>query len=323
MTEDNTVTLSDVLGSNPPKNWGKWGAEDEVGSLNYLTEVEVLNGISSVRSGETFTLQVPIGSPDVDGEPVWPGRDSAVRTPVVDAGFFERGEVDTPQDGHFWADDKIEMFLQGSTQYDALGHVWYEDAIWNGYPAQSTEGRLEKASVMPIAERGVVGRGVLIDMARHRGKDVLDRGETFSHEDLLDAARAQDVEISKRDILLIRTGWIDSYYHRERAEFYEDFNEPGLVYSRELVEWFQEREIPNLVTDTIANETTYDPSTGVTMALHCSLMRNLGIAMTEICSLDPLADACARDGRWSFLYSAAPLKVWGASGAPVNPIVIR
>ena len=97
----------------------------------------------------------------------------------------------------------------------------------------------------------------------------------------------------------------------------------GLTYSRELVEWFQQREIPNLVTDTIANEVTYEPKTGVALPLHNALMRNLGVALTEIAWLDDLADACAGDGRWSFLYVAAPLKVVHGTGAPVNPIAIR
>ena len=113
------------------------------------------------------------------------------------------------------------------------------------------------------------------------------------------------------------------FYEVSVEEFYADWNEPGLVYSRELVEWFQEMEIPNLVTDTIANEQSHDPETGIGMRLHCALMRNLGIAMTEVCWLDDLADACAGDSRWTFLYAAAPLKVVGASGSPVNPIVVR
>jgi kynurenine formamidase len=315
-------TIAELFGSAPPSNWGRWGPDDEVGSLNYLTGEEVLRGVGSVRTGEVFTLQVQIGkvgSPD----PVWPNRTSAVRTPVMDEGYFARGEAAEPIGGHHYADDKIDMFLQGSTQYDALGHLWYDGQIWNGYDATTTIGSLKKASVLPIAERGVVGRGILIDMARYRGKKSLDKAEAFTHTDLLDAARAQGCEIEKRDILLVRTGWLGRFYEVPASEFYTDWNEPGLAYSRELVEWFQAMEIPNLVTDTIANEQSFDPETGISMRLHCALMRNLGIAMTEVCWLDDLAEACARDGRWTFLYTAAPLKVVGASGAPVNPIVVR
>jgi kynurenine formamidase len=89
------------------------------------------------------------------------------------------------------------------------------------------------------------------------------------------------------------------------------------------VEWFQQREIPSLVTDTIANEVTFEPGSGVALPLHCALMRNLGVALTEIAWLDDLAGACAGDGQWTFFYVAAPLKVVGGTGAPVNPVAIR
>lgn len=315
------MTIAQLLGANPPSNWGKWGPDDEVGSLNYLTSAEVLRGVSAVRTGEVFTLQVPIGLPGTP-DPVWPDRAPAVRTQVMDESFFARGEEPEPSDGHHWADDKIEMFLQGSTQYDALAHYWYDGRIWNGYSADTTVGGLSRASVLPIAERGIVGRGILLDVARHRGKDVLDRGEAITLDDLLAVAAAQGTDIQPRDILIVRTGWIGSYYEQEPEEFYRDWNEPGLVYSPELVEWFQRTEIPNLVTDTVANERSFYDA-GLQLPLHCALMRNLGVAMTEICQLDPLAEACAADGRWEFLYTAAPLKIAAGSGAPVNPVVVR
>jgi kynurenine formamidase len=316
-------TIADLFGSDPPSNWGKWGPDDEVGSLNYLTPAEVLRGVASVKTGQVLTLQVQIGSTRTKADPVWPNRTSAVRTQTMDEGFFQRGEVAEPRGGHHYADDKIEMYLQGSTQYDALGHLWYDGKIWNGYEASTTIGGLKKASVLPIAERGVVGRGILIDVARSRKKRWLERAEGFTHADLLEAAAKQGCRIEPRDILLVRTGWMGRFYEVPLDEFYAEWNEPGLTYSRELVEWFQVMEIPNLVTDTLANEQSFDPETGIEMRLHCALMRNLGIAMTEACWLDDLAEACAGDGRWTFLYTAGPLKVVAGSGAPVNPIVIR
>ncbi len=304
-----------------PKNWGKWGPDDEVGSLNYLTNAEVLRGIAAVRQGKTFTLQVQMGHPK--GDPVWPGRTGAQRMNVMDKGMYSVGKGPVFPGGAEYADDMMIMYLQGSTQYDALGHVWCEDRLYNGYDAASTIGGLAKASVLPLAERGIVGRGILIDMARHRNKSVLDAGETFTHEDVLAAAERQGTKIEKRDILILRTGWIGSFYERERAEFYKDFVEPGLTFSRELAQWFQDMEIPNLVTDTIANEVTSDPVSGVVLPLHNALMRNLGVTFTEIAQLDPLAADCANDKQYAFLYAAAPLKVVGGTGAPVNPIVVK
>jgi kynurenine formamidase len=180
--------------------------------------------------------------------------------------------------------------------------------------------------VLPIAERGIVGRGVLVDVARHRGKPALEAGETFTHDDVLAAAAAQKTAIEKRDILIVRTGWIGTFHDRERERrrgARTRFVEPGLTYSPELVAWFHEMEIPNLVTDTIGNEVTTDPESGVMLPLHNALMRNLGVTFTEIAELDPLAADCADDGQYTFLYAAAPLKIRGGSGAPVNPIVVK
>lgn len=321
MTDNKVVPQLTEFLKDSPKNWGKWGPDDEVGSLNYLTTDEVLRGSAAVRSGKTFTLGVPIAHPG--GDPIWPGRRTAQRFNVRDRGDFLAGHGIEYAGGLQDADDMIIMYLQGSTQYDALGHVWYGDHIWNGYPAESTAGSLHKASVFPIADRGIVGHAVLIDMARHRGKKVLGRGETFTHHDLLEAAEAQGTVINKRDILIIRTGWIGSFYYTPAEEFYRDFLEPGLTYSPELVQWFQDMEIPNLVTDTIANEVTIDPESGIVLPLHVALMRNLGVTLAEITLLDKLADDCAEDGQWDFLYSAGPLKVFGGTGAPVNPIAIK
>lgn len=315
-------TLIELFGENPPKNWGRWGPDDEIGSLNYLDAHQVLRGMREVKDGTVFTLQLQMGRKETPGDPVWPGRNTIERHNVRDAGVWAEGNLEPYPGGLTDADDVATMALQGSTQYDALAHTWYDDQVWNGYDSSTTTGGLSKASVLPIAEHGVVGRGVLIDMARFRGKQCLDKGETFTHEDIIAAAREQGTDLQPRDILLIRTGWMGLWYHSTSEEFYRDFNEPGLTYSRELVEWFQDMEIPNLVTDTIANEVTYEPHTGVLLPLHAALMRNLGVLFTEMVWLEDLAQACVAADRWSFLYTAAPLKVVEGTGAPVNPIVI-
>lgn len=319
-TSTRVPTFTELL-KGSPDNWGRWGDDDEVGALNHLTEVEARAGAAEIRSGKSFTLAVPIGNPS--GDPLWPGRQPAQRINTLDHGDFAAGKgPDLPGNAEY-ADDMIVMAVQGSSQYDALGHVWYDDQLYNGYPADTTVGSLTKASILPIAERGVVGRGILLDLARFRGKDVLAAGETFTHDDLEACAKAQGTEIRPKDILLIRTGWIGSFYHRDRDEFYRDFIEPGLTYSPELVDWFQRMQIPNLVTDTIANEVTIDPGSGVSLPLHSALMRNLGVVFTEIIALDDLAADCADDGQYTFLYTAAPLKLVGGTGAPVNPVVVK
>jgi len=314
------IPSMDELLRGTPSNWGKWGENDEVGSLNYLTTQEVLRGIAHVKTGSVLTLQRMIGDPK--GDPVWPGRTPAERTMILDESSWEHASAPCFPGGLHYADDKINAYLQGSTQYDALGHVWYGGKIWNGYDARTTIGGLDKASVAPIAERGIVGRGVLLDIARHRGKSNLDKGETFTEVDLEECAAAQGHTIEPHDILIVRTNFLQLFFD-QGPKFYEGFCEPGLTYSPQLVQWFHDKEIPNLVTDTIANEVTIDPVSGVALPLHCALMRNLGVAMTEICDLEKLAADCATDGQYTFLYVAAPLRVHRATGSPVNPVAIK
>jgi kynurenine formamidase len=318
-TAQNVPALEDLL-KDSPSNWGKWGDDDEVGALNYLGPEQVLAAARLIKSGKVFTLQRLIGDPK--GDPVWPGRTPAERTQILDESSWDGENAPAFPGGLHYADDKISAFLQGSTQYDGLGHVWYGGKLWNGYDARTTVGGLDKASVEPIAQRGIVGRAVLLDMARFRGKDNLDVAETFTHQDLLDCAKAQGTTIEKRDILIIRTNFLKLFFDLG-DKFYEGFCEPGLVYSPELVKWFQDMEIPNLVTDTIANEVTIDPNNGAALVLHNALMRNLGVTLTEIADLENLAADCAADGAYTFLYVAAPLKVALGSGSPVNPVVIK
>lgn len=319
MSDGTAPDLTELL-ADSPSNWGKWGPDDEVGSLNYLGPEQVVAAAGLISSGKVFTLQRLIGDPK--GDPVWPGRTPATRTQILDESSWDGADAPQFPGGLHYADDKIDAFLQGSTQYDALGHVWYGGQLYNGFDARTTVGGMDKASVEPIAQRGVVGRAVLLDMARFRGKNTLESAETYTHEDLLACAEAQGVELRKRDILLIRTNYLQLFFDLG-DKFYEGFCEPGLVYSPELVQWFADMEIPNLVTDTIANEVTFDPDNGVALVLHNALMRNLGIAFTEICDLEALAADCAEDGRYELFYAAAPLKVAKGSGSPVNPLVVK
>jgi kynurenine formamidase len=314
-------TLDDLL-DQAPRNWGRWGPDDEIGCLNLLDAAEVLRGVAQVRSGKVFTLGVPIGAPG--GDPVWPGRSGATRLMTQDRSHYTAGKLDPLPGGLEYADDYITAFLQGSSQYDALGHTWYGDEIYNGFPAETTTGGLARCGVDKIAKHGVVGRGVLVDMARHRGKEALESGETFGAGDLEAAAEAQGVAIERHDNLLIRMGWLNVFYEQGPDAFYgEQFVEPGLTYSPELVDWFKEREIVSLSTDSIANEVTIEPQSGIVLPLHAALMRNLGVLFSEILWLEDLAADCAQDGRWSFLYAAAPINIVGATGAPVNPVVIK
>src|SRR5690606_26790373 len=127
--------LSELLDGSP-SNWGRWGDDDEVGAANFLGAPEVLAGVAAARTGKAFTLQVPMGDPD--GDPIWPGRGAPQRFMVIDRSHFVHDRVPPFPGGIEYADDHLSCFLQGTTHCDALGHAWYGDEIWNGYPAEST-----------------------------------------------------------------------------------------------------------------------------------------------------------------------------------------
>ncbi|CAN7461534.1 cyclase family protein [Mesorhizobium amorphae] len=319
MTATDTMTLRRLL-ADAPNRWGHWGAEDEIGALNYLTADEVKRGLASVRHGRTFTLGVPIATHD--GDAVFPGRWPAKHFMVADKAGFENGHWHPLPGGLEFADDYVTGFAQAGTHCDALGHMWFDDTLWNGFPASSTNGGMTRAGIMPIAERGIVGRGVLIDIARFRGKPALERAETFTHLDLMECARAQGVEILPHSILLVRTGWVGALA-AGRQTVGENYWEPGLTFSLDLVRWFDEMQIPCLVTDTLANETTYEPETGLMLVLHAALMRNLGVVFTEMASLDALAADCAADRRYEGFYCASPAKVSKGTGGSANPVFIK
>ncbi|MCY4086226.1 MAG: cyclase family protein [Actinomycetia bacterium] len=316
-------TLGEFL-QDAPKNWGRWGPDDELGCLNFLDAAEVVRGAAEIREGQVFTLGTPITHPT--GDPAFPGlgRSGPKRTNSQDYGDYLSGAQETLPGGLEFADDVIELGTHSSTHFDALGHAWFDGACWNGYPPETTIGGMQKASVLPIAEHGVVGRGVVLDIARLKGKPHLERGEPFTHDDLLQAAERQGITIERRDVVLIRTGCLGHFYDVGPEEYLATpFLEAGLAYSDELVFWYQERELPVFATDTISGEYTDWETTGYVAPLHASLMRNLGVLFSEIMWLDDLAAACADDGRWTFFFAAAPLKIVEGTGALVNPLAIR
>lgn len=319
MSEKN---ISEILDGSP-SNWGKWGTDDELGAVNYLDESEVLRGASAVEEGKTFPLGAPIGLPE--GEPIAPGRRGSDLYVTSDKGHYEAGKQDDSLAGGMgFADDVISIFTHGTTHVDALGHAWYDDQLYNGFDANETKGGIGKADIRTIGEYGIVGRGVLLDLPRYRGVDYLERGAQIELEELESCAEEQGVDLGTRDIPIIRTGWIEIFYEEGPDEFYGgSFREPGITYTEEVAEWFYKNEIAAFGSDTLGNEQTISDETETLSPLHGALLRDQGIAFNEILKLDELAEDCAEDGKYDFLYVATPLKIHQGTGSPVNPIAIK
>lgn len=325
--------LSEVVDDELPSNWNQWGDDDELGTLNYLTEDEVLRGIQAVEEGKTFTLGTPIDHPD--GDPVWPGRHDADHYMTNDKGFIESGKVSNPEGTDVGVcDDVVHMFTHGTTHFDSLAHVWYGGSLYNGFDSNTTKGGLDRLGAENQGEHGIVGRAVLLDIARYRSVERLEGNSRITLEELQDCAEDQSVDIQKRDILLVRTGAIESYYEMGPEAYREEYtadhgedtpeaNIPGITYTKELVKWFDDMEIPAYCTDTLAIEQSISDETGTFNPLHGPFLRDLGLSVSEINDFGELAEDCANDGKYDFLYIAAPLKINTGSAGPVNPVAIK
>jgi kynurenine formamidase len=303
------------------RRWNRWGAEDHKGALNLITEERVRRAAGTVRLGRVFSLAMPFGQggpmSDTDGLPTELAGRYNPKLVMVEVG--DQGEL---PGGFQYADDVLFMSLQSATQWDALSHAFYDGVMWNGRPVASTitdEGT--SANSVTAFRDGVVGRGVLLDVARHRGVDYLTDGETIGPGELDAVAAAQGVEIEPGDIVLVRTGCVGRAV--EQASFPFDtfvMAAPGL--SVRCAEWLIGKDVAAVAADNIAVETMAPEVTGAMMPLHMICQRDAGIPFGELFDLEALATACAQEHRWAFLLVAAPLPIQGAVGGPVNPIAI-
>lgn len=319
MTTNGQTRVSEVH-KDFPKNWGRWGDADEIGALNYLDAAQAVRAAQSVRSGRRFALSLEILRPG--GDPAIAIRGQVKKFMTADKGFFATGQLSPMGGGIEYCDDLVIMYLQASTQIDALGHVWYDDQLWNGYSADVTIGTLRKCSVKPMADHGIVGRGVLLDIPRYKAVQRLGANQQVTLADLLGCAESQGVALEKRDILLIRTGWLPIFYE-QGMDALMGAGEPGITDEPALVHWFQEMEIPTFGSDTIGGEQSFSSVSGIVLPLHGALMRNLGIPFQEMLWLEDLAADCAADRQYDFMYVVSPLKIHGGTGSPINPLAIK
>jgi len=312
--------LEDLL-KGAPQNWGRWGQRDQVGGLNFLGPAEVLRGVRSVASGKTFTLMLQLGNPG--GDPVFPGYPPAGHFMTQDKGSYEAGKRQEIAGGLEYAADVLMVACHGTTHCDALGHTWFGDRMWNGYPAETSKSGLDNASILPIAERGIVGHAVLLDVPRLMGVPYLPMHTHVRLADLLAAAKAEKVEIQKHDLLMIRTGIFNLFYEKGPEAFYAEFDEPGLTYEKEIVDFFHDMEIPVSGTDILSGELLNSQTAEAVFPMHAALSRNLGVVFVEAHWFERWAEDSAQDGKYDGLYMASPLRITGGTASPVNPIVIK
>ncbi|KAA9105097.1 cyclase family protein [Microbacterium rhizomatis] len=302
------------------RNWGRWGDDDVLGTLNFIDAAKRVEAAGLVTDGTVISLSQSF---DTDGpQKGWRRRTNPVHT-MTDTGVdAERGNQGFPH-GIGGADDVIAMPLQCSTQWDGLGHIFDHGFAWNGRRAGdvvTSEGDL--VTGIEHAASVVVSRGVLLDVAGHLVPETgeLPDGYAISAAELDACATAQGVSIGRGDIVLVRTGRLA----RARREGWGDYaGGPSAGLSLTTAGWLHRTEIAAIATDTWGFEVRpneFDvPSF---QPLHQVVIPNMGLTIGEMWDLDALAASCRERGRWEFLLSAPPLPITGAVGSPINPVAI-
>jgi kynurenine formamidase len=297
--------------------WGRWGPDDELGALNFIDPAAVARASALVRTGEVVSCAMAYDqSGPQRGER---GRTNPMRYMLYDGGDIHFGvQDDIP--GLRFADDVITMPLQSGTHWDAFSHIFYDGHMYNGFGLESVTSQGARHGALEVVRERLVGRGLLLDIPRQRGVEWLEPGEGIDSAELEACANAQSVEVRRGDILLVRTGHLG----RRRAHGWQDYaggDAPGL--SLDSAQFICDREVAAIATDTWGCEVRPNETDDIYQPLHVVLLVNAGVMFGEMFDLDALAESCARDARYEFLFVAAPLPFTGAVGGPLNPIAIR
>jgi kynurenine formamidase len=283
-------------------NWGRWDEGGERGALNHLTPARIAAAARLVRSGTTITLSQPLQTE-------------------------ARIDVPEPADHHMtmlpgddgFAKDYIglDYHNDGQSHVDAFCHVAFEGLLFGGSPASSVTAQGARADTIDVLKDGLVGRGVLIDVPRTRGVPWVEPGEHIFREDLEAAERAQGVRVEAGDILLVRTG------HTRRLAELGPWNTPEAkagLHPR-AASFLADRCVAALGSD--GNSDTAPSTTeGVGFPIHVLALNALGVHLLDYLQFEDAARHCESEGRWEFLFAAAPLRIAGGTGSPINPTAI-
>lgn len=293
-------------------NWGRWGEDDQRGTLNLIDEAAVLRGVAAAKQGRPFSLAIPF---DEDGPQTGmiPGRDNPERTMIAVNQSYTGDTAD------FCAtDDRVSMGIQAATHWDALAHAGYEEQYYNGVPFAAIDEagchRLGIDNVGPL-----VSRGVLLDVARALGVDRFDDGHPITGDDLDAAAALGGIEVQPGDVLMVRTGQMAYLAEGDKVRFANP--SPGL--STRSVEWLRDHDVAAVATDTLVFECFPCEDPAFLLPVHLLHLRDMGLLQGQLWSLDDLAADCAADGQYDGLLTATPLPFTRGAGSPVAPTFVK
>ena len=287
------------------KRWGRWGDDDDRGAHNLLTPERVARAAALVRDGLTIPCGRPLATaPAVDNP-------SPALHHMIHAGDMAAGSK-----GFQWAGDFVGVAFHGNnvSHIDALCHVFVDGQMYNGAPASDVTSTGAKRSSIEVADSGIVGRGVLLDIPRVHGVDWLEPAAVITPDEL----DATGVAIEQGDIVLVHTG---RDRRRDALGPWNTYVDGLAGLDPECARWLCDTDPSVLGCDGVS-DVNPGPGGEWPIPIHMCALVGMGIHLLDNLRLDRLADACAERGRWEFLFVVAPLQIGGATGSPVNPIAI-
>jgi len=292
------------------RNWRRWGPDDELGTVNFITPTSRKRGAAAVRSGATVDLGMPF---DTRGPQSGGMRFNPIHkmTRLLSDGEFGGLAV---------ADDIVIMPLQCATQWDSLAHVAYDGKAYNDMPysaVTAAEGatRNSFATVAPH----LVGRGMLLDIPALKGISCLDPADEVTTDDLSAAAARENLRIEQGDIVLVRTGWYQHFLAGDIGR-YMGAPHPGLGLS--CCNWLYDNQVAAVACDNYAVEVRPSRDPDASLPFHMVAIRDMGLTLGEMFNLEGLAAACAERGAWDFLFAGPGLKITGSVGSPITPVAV-
>jgi kynurenine formamidase len=306
------------------KNWGKWGSKDEIGTLNYTQPEDIVAAARLVKKGKAISLALNFDHNGPQGAknhyvPMI-GRINPVHLMLRTGTDAYAGVLDSR--GIRAADDLVIMPLQSGTQWDGLGHIFYENSMWNGYDCREVTAAGAQKCGIEKTKNKMVGRGVLLDVARAFGREALEDGYAITCEDLDRAATAQEVSIRRGDYVVVRTGQMEQKLAAGSWDGYPGGDAAG--FSFKTIEWIHRKEIAAIASDTWGCEVRPNESeAGIAQPWHWITIPIMGLTIGEIFYLGELGADCAADKVYEFFFVAPTIPITGAVGSPTNPLAIK
>ena len=304
------------------RNWGRWGEDDRLGTLNLITDDTVAAAAATIRTGRRVPLALELSRDGVQLGTI-PGRVNPLRS----MNYINNADLGDPVGNamvpHF-NDDHVVMGLQAATHWDGLSHVSYDHHLYNGVPADSVTAR-DGATVLGIEHvTTLVGRGVLLDVAAMRGVEQLPGGHEITGDELDEAAAWAGVEIRGGDIVLIRTGRLRAFRAGGALAYMMgpagDASNPGP--GLDACRWFHRNDVAAVADDTYVFEVFPGPEPENMLAVHCIGVVDMGLTQGQNWDLETLSEVCADLGRYEFFLAANPEPFVGGCGAPVSPVAV-